>query len=388
MTIRTDEKLLMMPGPVTVPSRVLLAMAKPMINHRGKDFSAMYGEIQSVSAELFNTKADNISVISGSGTAGMEAAIGSLNNKSDKILAIENGKFGQRFKKLAGKYGTLVPLEFEWGQSVDLGKVEEALEAGDIKSIAMIHNESSTAIRNPAPEIGKLAKKYGAYFILDVVSSLGGDTVLMDEWGVDVAVTGSQKCLAAPPGLSIAAVSERAAEEMKNITTRPYYLDLLAYRNSANKELKETPYTPAVSLFYALQEALRMVKEEGIENRINRHYLMTKAVRDSMTAIGIEMFPTLNQYSAYSNTVSAMKAPAGVDGEEIKKALGKRGIVITGGQDHLKGKIFRVGSMGSTTPLNIMNTMTELEFVLFTLGIVEATGAVDDFAAEAMKDLY
>ncbi|WNY26664.1 alanine--glyoxylate aminotransferase family protein [Methanolapillus ohkumae] len=386
--MKADEKLLMMPGPVVVPSRVLLAMAKPMINHRGKEFSAMYGEIQSISAQLFNTKADNISVISGSGTAGMEAAIGSLNNKSDKILAIENGKFGQRFKKLAGKYGTVVPLEFEWGDSVDLGKVEEKLEAGDIKSIAMIHNESSTAIRNPAPEIGKLAKKYGAYFILDVVSSLGGDTILMDEWGVDIAVTGSQKCLAAPPGLSLVGVSEKAAEEMKNITNRPYYLDLLAYRNSATKELKETPYTPAVSLFYALQEALRIVKEEGIENRINRHYLMTKAVRDSMTAIGIEMFPQLNKYSAYSNTVSAMKAPPGVDGEEIKKALGKRGIVITGGQDHLKGKIFRVGSMGSTTPLNIMNTMTELEFVLFTLGVIESTGAVDDFASDAMKDLY
>ena len=386
--IKTEDKLLMMPGPVAVPNRVLMAMAKPMINHRGKEFSAIYTECQNISASLFNTNANNISIISGSGTAGMEAAVGSLTNKEDKILAIENGKFGQRFKKLAGKYGTVVPLEFEWGDSVDLDAVEEKLKAGDIKNIVMIHNESSAAIKNPAAEVGALAKKYGAYFILDVVSSLGGDTIKMDEWGVDIAVTGSQKCIAAPPGISIVAVSEKAAAEMENITNRPYYLDLLAYRKSASKDLKETPYTPAVSLFYALQEALRMVQEEGIENRIKRHCLMTKAVRDAVTAIGVEMFPTLNDVSDYSNTVSAMKAPAGINGEDIKKELNKRGIIISGGQDDLKGKIFRIGSMGSTTPLNIMTTLSELEQVLFDMGAIEGTGAVMDIAKDVMESLY
>ncbi|MCL2141421.1 MAG: alanine--glyoxylate aminotransferase family protein [Methanimicrococcus sp.] len=386
--MKTEDKLLMMPGPVVVPNRVLMAMAKPMINHRGKEFSAIYTECQNISASLFNTNANNISIISGSGTAGMEAAVGSLNNKEDKILAIENGKFGQRFKKLAGKYGTVVPLEFEWGDSVDLDAVEEKLKAGDIKTIAMIHNESSTAIKNPAAEIGALAKKYDAYFILDVVSSLGGDTIKMDEWGVDIAVTGSQKCIAAPPGISIVAVSEKAAAEMENVTNRPYYLDLLAYRKSAAKDLKETPYTPAVSLFYALQEALRMVQEEGIENRIKRHCLMTKAVRDAVTAIGVEMFPTLNDVCTYSNTVSAMKAPAGTNGEDVKKELNKRGIIISGGQDDLKGKIFRIGSMGATTPLNIMTTLSELEQVLFNMGAIETTGAVMDIAKDTMESLY
>jgi len=252
--IQTTDKLMMMPGPVEVPHRVLMAMAKPMINHRGKEFSAIYADCQRISADLFKTSPDNISVISGSGTAGMEAAVGCLNNKTDKILAIENGKFGQRFKKLAGKYGTVVPLEFEWGKSVDLEAVEEQLEAGDIKTITMVHNESSTAIRNPAPEIGALAKKYGAYFILDVVSSLGGDDIRVDDWNVDIAVTGSQKCLAAPPGISIVAANERALAEMGKVSTRPYYLDLVAYHKSASKELKETPYTPAVSLFFAFKK--------------------------------------------------------------------------------------------------------------------------------------
>ncbi|TDQ71249.1 pyridoxal-phosphate-dependent aminotransferase family protein [Methanimicrococcus blatticola] len=386
--IKTEDKLMMMPGPVEVPHRVLMAMAKPMINHRGKEFSAVYDDCQRISATLFNTAQENVSVISGSGTAGMEAAVGCLNNKDDKILAIENGKFGQRFKKLAGKYGTVVPLEFEWGKSVDLAAVEEKLAAGDIKTITMIHNESSTAIRNPAPEVGALAKKYGAYFILDVVSSLGGDDIRIDDWNVDIAVTGSQKCIAAPPGISVVAANERALAEMENIKTRPYYLDLVAYHKSASKDLKETPYTPAVSLFFALQEALKIIEEEGLANRIERHYLMTKAVRDSVTAIGVEMFPQLNDVSAYSNTVSAMKAPAGVDGEAIKKALNKRGVIITGGQDDLKGKIFRIGSMGATTPTNIMTTMAELEQVLYEMGVTEETGAVMDIAGKTMAKLY
>jgi Serine-pyruvate aminotransferase/archaeal aspartate aminotransferase len=386
--IQTTDKLMMMPGPVEVPHRVLMAMAKPMINHRGKEFSAIYADCQRISADLFKTSPDNISVISGSGTAGMEAAVGCLNNKTDKILAIENGKFGQRFKKLAGKYGTVVPLEFEWGKSVDLEAVEEQLEAGDIKTITMVHNESSTAIRNPAPEIGALAKKYGAYFILDVVSSLGGDDIRIDDWNVDIAVTGSQKCLAAPPGISIVAANERALAEMGKVSTRPYYLDLVAYHKSASKELKETPYTPAVSLFFALQEALKIIEEEGLDNRIQRHYLMTKAVRDTVTAIGIEMFPQLNDVSSYSNTVSAMKAPAGINAEDIKKAMNKRGIIITGGQDDLKGKIFRIGSMGSATPTNIMTTVAELEQVLYDMGIVEETGAVMEIAGKTMESLY
>jgi len=386
--IQTVDKLMMMPGPVEVPHRVLMAMAKPMINHRGKEFSAIYADCQRVSADLFKTSAENISVISGSGTAGMEAAVGCLNNKTDKILAIENGKFGQRFKKLAGKYGTVVPMEFEWGKSVDLAAVEEKLEAGDIKTITMVHNESSTAIRNPAPEIGALAKKYGAYFILDVVSSLGGDDVRIDDWNVDIAVTGSQKCIAAPPGISIVAANERALAEMEKVATRPYYLDLVAYHKSASKDLKETPYTPAVSLFFALQEALKMIEEEGLSNRIQRHYLMTKAVRDAVTAIGIEMFPHLNDVSAYSNTVSAMKAPSGINAEDIKKAMNKRGIIITGGQDDLKGKIFRIGSMGSATPTNIMTTLTELEQILCEMGVTTETGAVMDIAGKTMESLY
>lgn len=372
--MQTEDKLLMMPGPVKVPSSVLRAMSKPMINHRSKDFSEIIDECQKLMSPMFNTNPDNIVIISGSGSAGMEAAIGSVINKGEKVISLENGKFGERFKEISFKYGDTVPLEFEWGDSFDLDLIEEKLDAGDISAITMVHNETSAGILNPAKEVGKLAKKYDALFILDVITSFGGDCVKFDEWGVDIAVAGSQKCIAAPPGLSMVAMSEKALSKMEETTCRPYYLDLLAYKNSISKEMKETPYTPAVSLFYGLLEALRIADSEGIENRIKRHRDMTKSVRDAMAAMGIEMFPNLNKYSKYSNTVSAMKSPEGLSGEDIKKEMSNRGIIIAGGQNRLKGKIFRIGSMGAVTPLDLMTTISELELILYENKVIDKIG--------------
>lgn len=386
--MKTDEKLLMMPGPVQVPPSVLQAMSKPMINHRSKDFSDIMIECQTIMGRMFQTNPNNVLIISGSGTAGMDAAIGSVANKEDKILSVENGKFGERLKDISGLYGQCVPLEFEWGSPVDLEKIKEELEKGDIKAITMVHNETSTGMLNPAEAVGKLAKKYDALFILDVITSFGGDFLKFDEWGVDIAITGSQKCIAAPPGLGMVAVSDKALKVMEDVRTRPYYLDLLAYKKSVSKEMKETPYTPAVPLFYALQESLRIVEAEGLENRIKRHYLMTKAVRDAMSAMNIEMFPQLNEYTKYSNTVSAMKSPANLSGEDIKKELNKRGIIITGGQNRLKGKIFRIGTMGAVTPLNVMTTISEIEQILYKHKIVGSIGSGIEAASDSLNDLY
>jgi aspartate aminotransferase-like enzyme len=368
-----EDTLLMMPGPVPVAPRVLRAMSKPMINHRSAEFAAIYDDCREILADVFQTKND-IFVISGSGTAGMEAAVGSVVGSGDKIVAIENGKFGQRFKDLAAIYGDLVPLEFEWGTSVDLEMVKEKLEAG-AKAITLVHNETSAGILNPAAEIGKLARKYDALFIMDGVTSLGGDDVKVDEWGVDIAVVGSQKCLAAPPGLAMVSVSEKAFEVMNDVKKRPYYNDLKAYKKSGDKARTETPYTPAIPLFYAMQEALHIVKEEGMEARINRHRVLSEAVRAGVGAMNIEMLPQLNDYSQYSNTVSAMKAPEGIGGEDIKGDMKKRGIIIAGGQEHLKGKIFRIGSMGNATARDILSTLQELELVLKKRGYLDSFGA-------------
>ena len=368
-----EDTLLMMPGPVTVTPRVLRAMSKPMINHRSAEFAGIYTDCREILSSVFQTKND-IFVLSGSGTAGMEAAVGSLAESGDKVIAIENGKFGERFKDIAAIYADVVPVVFEWGLPVDLEVVKEKLEEG-AKAITLVHNETSAGILNPAAEIGKLAKKYDALFIMDGVTSLGGDDVKVDEWGVDVAVVGSQKCLAAPPGLSIVSVSEKAFEVMKEVTKRPYYNDLLAYKKSGDKPKPETPYTPAIPLFYALQEALHIVKEEGMEARIKRHNVLSEAIRAAVAELNIEMFPQLNEYSHYSNTVSAMNAPECVNGEDIKNDMKARGIIIAGGQERLKNKIFRIGCMGNVIGRDVLSTIQQLEIVLNKHGYIDNLGA-------------
>lgn len=377
-----EDTLLMMPGPVPVAPKVLRAMSKPMINHRGKEFSAMFDDCTTMLKEIFQTQND-LFILSGSGTASMEAALGCTIDKEDKVVAIENGKFGERFKDIAARYGQVVPLEFEWGQSVDLDLVEEKLSEG-AKAVTMVHNETSAGIRNPAPEVGKLAKKYDALFIMDGVTSIGGDDVKVDDWGVDIAVVGSQKCVAAPPGLSMLSVSERAFDAM-NKENLPYYLDLKAYRKSAEKS--QTPYTPAVPLFFGLEEALKIVMEEGMEARIRRQATGAAAVRAAMDVMGVEMFPQLNEVSDYSNTVSAMKAPEGVSGNDIKSAMIEKGIIIAGGQNRLSGQIFRIGSMGNVAPKDIMLTIQELELVLKKLGVVNEIGAGTEAAASVLDTL-
>jgi aspartate aminotransferase-like enzyme len=380
-----EDTLLMMPGPVPVAPRVLRAMSKPMINHRGSEFAAMYDDCRDIMADVFKTKND-IFVISGSGSAGMEAAVGCTVGSQDTVVALENGKFGERFKNIAARYGKVNAVRAEWGDSFDLDEVEKKLQEG-AKVLTLVHNETSTGILNPAKEIGKLTKKYDALFIMDGITSIGGDDVRIDEWGVDIAVTGSQKCIAAPPGLSMVSVSERAFEVMKGMDRMPYYLDLKAYKKSADKDSTQTPYTPAVSLFFALQESLHIVKEEGMEARIKRHITEGNAVRAAMSALGVEMFPQLKGETRYSNTVSAMKAPQGVTGDDIKKDMKARGIIIAGGQDRLSGKIFRIGNMGNVMPKDVMLTLQQLEVVLRKRGVISELGAGLEAASEVLDTL-
>jgi aspartate aminotransferase-like enzyme len=378
-----EDSLLMMPGPVPVAPRVLRAMSKPMINHRSTEFAGIYTDCKEILSSVFQTKND-IVVVNGSGTAGMEAAVGSLASSGDKVIAIENGKFGERFKDLAALYAEVVPVVFEWGQSVDLEVVKEKLEEG-AKAITLVHNETSAGILNPAAEIGKLAKKHDALFIMDGVTSIGGDDVRVDEWGVDVAIVGSQKCLAAPPGLAAVSVSKKAIEVMKEVGKRPYYNDLLAYVENGNKSKPETPYTPAIPLYYALQEALHVLKEEGLETRIKRHRVLTEAVRAAVAEMNVEMFPQLNDYSHYSNTIAAMKAPAGVDGEEIKNDMKKQGIIIAGGQERLKSKIFRIGCMGIVNARDVLSTIQQLEIILNKRGYINSLGDGTEAATQIIE---
>ncbi len=374
-----EDTLLMIPGPVKVPQRVLRAMSKPMISHRSADFEKIYEDCRSRLKELFDTKNDAV-VLSGSGTAGMEAAVGGIIGKEDRIVTVTNGKFGERFTELGDRYGTSVPLDFAWGTPFDLERIEAALEDG-AEAVAMVHNETSVGIVNPAKEVGKLARKYDAVFIVDGISSVGGNEFLTDEWGIDIAITGSQKCLAVPPGLAMVTVSKRA-EEMLEEGRGGYYTDLKAHLDKAKKN--QTPYTPAVSLFYALQEALMIAAEEGFPQRRARMAGLAGGVRAAASALEIELFPQVNEHSTYSNTVTAMKMPQGITDGQLRGGMRKRGVVVSGGQSELKGKIFRIGTMGACTQSDVLRTVQTLELVLKKEGVISRLGAGVEAASKAI----
>jgi aspartate aminotransferase-like enzyme len=238
----------------------------------------------------------------------------------------------------------------------------------------MVHNETSVGMLNPARAVGKLAKQHDALFVLDCITSIGGDDVPVDEFGADIAIVGSQKCLGVPPGLAALSVSEKAWELIRANPRRPYYPDLVAHKKSMDKD--QTPYTPALPLFYALHEALKVIAEEGMPNRIVRHRTMSKAVRAAITENGLTMFPKLNEVSQYSNTVTAVNMPVekGISDNDLRPGMRKRGVVVAGGQAELKGKIFRIASMGNITSADILKTLAVLEEVLYEKKAIEKPG--------------
>ena len=365
-----EEELLMIPGPVPVLPRILAAMAKPMIYHRGDEFGQLYEEIEETLKEIYQTRND-LFVLSGSGTCAMESAISSLISNETEIVCVENGKFGARFGSIAGRYSAnaVTTVNFAWGSPIELEAVKEALECNpDV--VTLVHNETSTGILNPAKEVGKLAKKHDAVFVLDCITSIGGDEVPVDSFGADIALVGSQKCLGAPPGMSAISVSEHAWDLMRANKKRPYYMDLVAYKHSFDK--RQTPYTPALPLFFALREALAVIREEGMAKRIKRHRLLSKAVRSAVTSFGLSLFPELNAVSDYSNTVTAITIPPELTDERLRGGMREKGILIAGGQEKLKGKIVRIATMGNITEKEVLRTIETLERVLIENAFLDA----------------
>jgi len=373
-----NEPLLMIPGPVMLHPRVLQAMSKQMINHRDKAFSDIYDECRSTLQTILNTKNDTY-VLTGSGSCAMEASISNL-VKGDKVISIVNGKFGERFRDIAGRYGEVTSLEFEWGNPIDLAKVEDALEKG-AKVITMVHNETSSGVKNPAEEIGKLAKKHNALFVMDCVTSAGGDLVEVDRWGIDMAITGAQKCLGAPSGLASVSVSKKAWDAM--VKNPPYYMDLKKYKKSAEAERSETPYTPSITLFYGMVEAMRIIKEETMEKRIDRHTKGAQGIRAAAKTLGLELYPVTDKYTVLSNTVTAIRIPAGITDKDLRGTMkATDGVAIAGGQDRLKGVIFRIPSMNAFTEADLVRTLGSLESTLIkfnALDVSKKNAGVDAF---------
>lgn len=376
-----EETLLMIPGPTKVAPRVLKVMSDAIINHRSAEFAQILVETNEMISEIFQTKNESYT-ITGSGTAAMEAAVGNVLNKGDKIVHIVGGKFGQRFAQIAeANKGTPIIHNVEWGKGVNPQDVKNILEEDDqIKAVTIVHNETSTGVTNPIEEVGNILKDYDALYIVDTVSSLGGDDVAVDDYNIDICVAGSQKCLAAPPGLAAITVSDDAWDLIDKVDSNSYYLDIRKYRKYAQNDPAETPYTPSVSLMYAMREALKVVMEEGLESRIKRHHLAAKATRNGIKAIGLELFADENVSSA---TVTAIKMPEGVTDKDMRGTMrDKYKIVLAGGQDHLKGNVFRIGHMGNISYKDIVTTVSALEMTLKELGfdveLGKGTGAVAD----------
>jgi aspartate aminotransferase-like enzyme len=376
-----EDTLLMIPGPVKVAPRVLRALSKPMISHRSAEFGSIYDECRHLLKAFFETE-NEIVVMTGSGTVGMDASVAGLVGREDKIVTISNGKFGERFTEIGERYGKAVPISFDWGTPIAIDNVKVALENG-ATAVAMVHNETSVGLTNPAKEIGKIARKHDAIFIVDGISSVGGNEFKTDEWGIDIAITGSQKALAVPPGLAMVSVSRRAEERFLE-KSASYYADLKAHLKSARKQPTQTPYTPAVPLFFALQEALHMANEEGFESRRSRTARQAEAVRSAASALDIELFPKVNAQSHYSNTVTAMKIPEGISDDKLRGGMKKQGVVVSGGQEKLKGKIFRIGTMGVCSTSDILRTIQTLELVLAKEGRLTNRGAGVEAAAKVL----
>lgn len=359
--------MLMIPGPTPVPEKVLLAMAKHPIGHRSSEFSQIIAETNAGLKWLFQTQ-NPVLALAASGTGTIEAAIINFLSAGDRVLVGNNGKFGERWADIAKAYGLDVQqITAEWGKPLNPDDFAEALEADTskaIKAVIITHSETSTGVLNDLEAINKLVKAHGeALIIVDAVTSLGSYNIPVDEWGIDVIGSGSQKGFMLPPGLGFVAVGDRAWEAYKKATLPKFYLDLGTYRKSAEKD--STPFTPPVTLYFGMQVALEMMQAEGLESIFARHNRHKEATRAGMKALGLPLFaPDTNASPAVTSVV-----PEGVGAKEICALMKKRfNIDLAGGQDHMKGKMFRMGHLGYVGDRDILCAISALEAVLSELG--------------------
>ncbi|MDI6870703.1 MAG: alanine--glyoxylate aminotransferase family protein [Bacillota bacterium] len=367
-----DEKVyLHIPGPSPVPPQVQRAMARPMIGHRSGDFSKLVARLGEEAKKLFRTAGD-VLTLTGSGTAGMEACVAGVVSPGDEVLVLVSGVFGERWAKIAQAYGAKVTrLDTRWGTPIDPHQVAVKLaENPRFKAVFATQNETSTTVQNDIAAIGAYVAKTEAVFVVDCVSSLGGADFRMDEWQVDLAVAGSQKCLMLPPGLALVAVSPKAWKAIEGTRSSRFYLDLVAYRDSLAKAT--TPYTPAVSLYFGLEAALALLFEEGLENSFRRHDLMKRMVRRAIRALGLSL---LAEDAWASPTVTGVWAPEGLNPDDFRARIKKRyGVVLAGGQKDLTGKIFRIGHMGYTSPYDLLGVVAAVELGLKESGYPASFG--------------
>lgn len=382
-----DKLMLMIPGPTPVPENVLLALAKHPIGHRSGEFSEIMAEVTQNLKWLHQTEND-VLVLTASGTGAMEAGIINFLSPGDRVLVGCNGKFGDRWADLSVAFNLEVEkITAEWGKPLDTEQFREKLEADTekkIKAVIMTHSETSTGVLNDLETINRHVKAHGeALMMVDAVTSLGAVNVPIDAWGIDVVASGSQKGYMIPPGLGFVAVSPKAWEAYKTAKLPRFYFDLGLYKKSAAKN--SNPFTPPVNLVFALQAALSMLKAEGLESIFARHQRLMTATREAMKALSLPLFAP---DEAASPAVTAV-APVGVEAEQIRGVMKKHfDIALAGGQDHLKGKIFRIGHLGFASDRDILAAVGALEATLTELGYESVTPGAGIAAAARVFGQY
>ena len=362
-----QKKYLMTPGPTPVPAEVLLTQAAPMIHHRTPDFSAAFREAIDGLKYVFDTTESDALLFACSGTGAMESSIANCFCAEDTVVVCRNGKFGDRMKQIAEVYGlNVVDLQYAWTEVVDPTDVATALEENPgVRGVIVTQSETSSGVLNDVKAIGAIVREYpDTVFIVDSITGIGAVDCKTDEWGLDVVMTGSQKGLMLPPGLAALTVSKKAWAAYERSTLPKYYFDWKKYQKNAEKDT--TPFTPAVSLVLGLNVALKMIREEGLENTIARHSKLAEATRKGCEALGMKLFaPPEGRGSA----VTPVWVPEGVDGKKIVKVMkDKYGVTIAGGQDDYAGRIFRVGHLGYFGAFDIITTLAALEMTLAELG--------------------
>lgn len=368
------KTLLFLPGPVPVAQPVLEAMAWPMINHRGPDFADLLARVERGMQLIFGTERE-VLFLGSSGTGGLETAVVNCFSPGDTLLSVPVGVFGKRLADIARTYGcTVEVLETPLGAAADTRAVRERLARDrerTIKGILLTQNETSTGVQNNMGELAEAIGDHGALTIVDAVSGLGAAPFEMDEWGYDVVVTASQKAIAVPPGLAMVAVSERAWQAMEHAAIPRFYFDLRKAREFARKG--QTSWTPPISIFYALVVALERFHADGLEASFARHARYASAIRAAFEALGFTIF---SRSDAHSVTVVAATPPSGVDPAALLKTLRERyGVVLSGGQGELTGKIVRMGTMGDVCEADLLGAIGAIELALADCGAPVTFGA-------------
>jgi aspartate aminotransferase-like enzyme len=359
-----QKKYLLAPGPTPVPPEALLAMAMPIIHHRAPDFLPVLDSAKKGLQWLYQTKND-VLILCSTGTGGMEGSVTNFLSPGDDVLVVNGGKFGERWTKICQAYGMKVEeLIVEWGHAVKADLVEAALKKNPkLRAVFIQANETSTGVYHDIKTVAAVVKKTDALFVVDAISALVAHDIRTDEWGIDVMIGGSQKGVMLPPGLAFVSVSDKAWKMADAAKTPEFYFNFKKERENLAKN--QTNFTSAVTLIIGLNSCIKMLQEEGLEKIFARHDRLARATRAGAAALGLKLFPK----ESPSNALTAIEAPAGVDGQAIYKDLRvKYGITGAGGQDKLKGKIFRIAHLGYADTFDVITALAGIEMVLKGLG--------------------